>query len=910
MKKNFFLLVLLNCTLVVSAADYTLRNMTESAVGSGMYLANNADNWEGGVLPTLTATDNVTVPLGVTIVWNIASGSSVINKLTVHGTLCFFAPIILTGTWTSGSTSVTVSSTTGLAVGMKVMTGTNSGSGIVAAQTITAITPPSSITISANATATSSTGIGTIGFINSAGAFSTTSFITVNELTGNATGVINTTAQGANIRFTTDAAYSFAGLTRGNCMGFVATATDVVGGSIKLLNNATMNNISFNNGNAATAFPTTTTTISTSGVLTLAAANSAVKVGTMIYTAISGAPSYGMFVTAVNSPTSFQLNFSPSSIITAGSSNMHYTNNYIDLNGNQLTVTGNIHGNTTSPTVSNVNGAGFFKGNSSSSLIISTGVHTVTNYSVNLAPETYNNITINTAMPIRPAGTGSAITINNLNIGANVNIATNTGFTLGTGSMVVAAGGRFSVPAATTVNFNNRPVTLQASSTANGYISNLGTISNATDVTIQQWVTGQRGYRVLSNPFSTTLSPTTISSSNGITITGANDVKTYNNADNTWSGNITTIAANQAYAAFIRGLASEVTGLTYSAGPTAFAYGVKGTLNGTTVNITPNATGFTLVGNPHPGPVNSQTLTGGVASTSYYVYNVTQGFTNTQVKSGGWTTALTSGTTTPVPVMGVIGYEAGTATPFDITTAGLNFSNTPTTNLFSNESSIKNLALQLQKDGNFHDNLFIKEDASATDVGTDKVDLKKFKNDISNIYTIASDKTYLGVDARSKINTTIPLGITAEIGKYTISINENTLSNGKNLYLFDKLLNTKTLLERGATYSFDITSNADSKGDARFEITSSMVGAQSEVILNESFAVKVLGNIVNNSVNVKIEGAKGPAYITVTDMQGKIISTQTSSNTFNKLNITGASGMYFIQVNDGVNSAISKIVKQ
>jgi hypothetical protein len=507
----------------------------------------------------------------------------------------------------------------------------------------------------------------------------------------------------------------------------------------------------------------------------------------------------------------------------------------------------------------------------------------------------------------------SIIYISRLNVN-NANAVTAASFS-STGKTVITDNLSFTRAnnTAYTINTNNNLI-LNSTSTSTASISDLtngGTtnISISGSVTVQQWITGQRGYRVLSNPFSTALTPSTIGTANGITITGANDVKTYVPSTDTWSGNVSSIAANTPYAVFIRGLASEVTGLAYTAGPTAFAYGVTGTLNGNTVSVTPSATGFTIVGNPFVAPVNSSALTGGTAGLPYYVYSTTQNNSGgARVKSGGWLTVASSSITTPIPTMGVIAYSAGTATPFDVLSTSINTTNAATTGLFGTSSASNHLELQLNKDGNYQDKLFVRLDASGTDAGNERMDLAKLNNDVTNIYTIAPDKARLAVDTRKVIDASIPVGITSTVGNYTFTVADNNLPNADNLYLLDKVTNTKTILIPGATYSFAITADATTQGNNRFELGTVKAIVQ-DIIANDAFSVKLLGNVVNNAVTVQVKGVKAAVQITVIDMQGKIISNTTSNKEINTVSLASGSGMYLVRVSEGENSVINKVVK-
>jgi hypothetical protein len=258
--------------------------------------------------------------------------------------------------------------------------------------------------------------------------------------------------------------------------------------------------------------------------------------------------------------------------------------------------------------------------------------------------------------------------------------------------------------------------------------------------------------------------------------------------------------------------------------------------------------------------------------------------------------------------MGAIAYEAGVASiDIDGTTA-ISTTGNGITGLFGEAETLKYLELQVTSAGNFHDKLYVRADANASDASNEKMDLVKLSNDVTNIYTIALDKSRLAVDARKGLEANIPVGISSPAGSYTFTVASNNLPNASNVYLLDKLTNTKTVLTPGATYSFAITADATTKGDERFEL-GAVKTAIVDVINNEAFAVKVLGNVVNNAVTVQVKGAKSAVQITVVDVQGKIISTTTSNKEINTVSLASGSGLYLVKVTDGDNSIVNKVVK-
>ncbi|MBN8836602.1 MAG: hypothetical protein J0I09_05055 [Sphingobacteriia bacterium] len=540
-------------------------------------------------------------------------------------------------------------------------------------------------------------------------------------------------------------------------------------------------------------------------------------------------------------------------------------------------------------------------------------------YSLNITSNIWNgntstdwNTASNWGLGTVPSSSDNVIIPNTTNqptIGTGVSAVANT-ITIQNGSILTLSG----------------TGTLQAASdiTVNSGGALLGNSSNVTGtVTVQKTVVGQRGYRVFSNPFSTTQSNL---SSSGIntTLTTSNDVKTWDQGSNAWlsagSGySNVSIAPNQPYACFIRGASSDlISGLSYSAGPSAFTYNVSGTLNGSSVSVTPaNTSNYLIVGNPYAAPLNTQALTGG-SSSPYYTYQITQGGSQStqRAKAGAWVASgSNSNTSNTIPVLGVIAYLPGSTNSFNITTSDINTGGTVQTSLSGIETIMTQMELQLNHaNGDYADKLFVRLDANATVNGTDKTDLKKLYNDVTNMYTIAPDKTNMAIDARNALST-IPMGVSAAAGDYAFILKSNNLPEGITVFIHDKYTSTKTELTINQGYNFSVTSDINSQGEGRFELlfSSKNKATATDNTATGKLQLSVLGNITNsNQVAINISGAEGAASVNIINMNGQRLGTVSAMNGIQYINIgQSESGMLLLQVIDSKgNRAISKIVKQ
>ncbi len=449
----------------------------------------------------------------------------------------------------------------------------------------------------------------------------------------------------------------------------------------------------------------------------------------------------------------------------------------------------------------------------------------------------------------------------------------------------------------------------------------IGSSVNVTGtVRLQQNIVGQRGWRLLANPFST--SQTSLASTGlNAASSGSNDVKIWSNASNSWSSagagfNSLTIPANTAYAAFIRGSSLDnISGATYTSGPSAFIYNVSGTLNSATTSITPsNASNFMVVGNPYAAPVKTQALTGGV-SLPYYTYKISVTGSPT-VKSGSWVASSSnSSATATIPVMGVLCYMPTSSSLFTITTSDINTTGTPETGLFSSDVPIQQMEVVLNKGQDFVDKLFIRSDFNATINGNDRLDLPKYQNETTNFYTVSPDKTQLAVDTRKEWSQNVPLGLKTPAGNYSISIQNNTLSVGKSIYLKDNYLNSTTLLKVGTVYDFSVSMDSLSQGDKRFELQFGLASntLPTDESLNGGLRLKVIGTVLQgNLLTIEVGGIKANevGVLSLIDMNGRIVKNTSVVNGVNKISVNElTNGLQLIKLSNGKNQLVKKFIK-
>ncbi|MDR3678719.1 MAG: T9SS type A sorting domain-containing protein [Flavipsychrobacter sp.] len=105
--------------------------------------------------------------------------------------------------------------------------------------------------------------------------------------------------------------------------------------------------------------------------------------------------------------------------------------------------------------------------------------------------------------------------------------------------------------------------------------------------------------------------------------------------------------------------------------------------------------------------------------------------------------------------------------------------------------------------------------------GIDNLDAHKLYNPDLNFYTFGTDNTKMSIDVRPYVDgQIIKLGLTAGVqGIYTIRADNFTAPAGAQFFLHDKYLNEVHAVYQGFEYTFQVTGDASSQGDNRFELS-------------------------------------------------------------------------------------------
>lgn len=439
-------------------------------------------------------------------------------------------------------------------------------------------------------------------------------------------------------------------------------------------------------------------------------------------------------------------------------------------------------------------------------------------------------------------------------------------------------------------------------------------------VTIQKDILAQRGWRIMHNPFASTLSLGTLGSYNSVSVSqtvpssGISDTRLFDASSGSWVNHTTSIPSATSFALFLRGLSRQVSGSVYSYGPTAFTFEAGGTLKTHPITISPSVISpkFILAGNPMLAPVNSSALTAG-SGVPYYQYRINQGNTIAQqrAKTGSWV-AMLSSSNTPVPVMGVVAYTPSNLNSYQVSSSDINLTDAPLSGYLTNKSKDAFIQLDLYKEGIPRDRVYLRHSENASILHTDKIDLEKFQNDGTNFY-LNPDNTPLAIDARNKWGQPIPLVLKSDTGTYVVTVSENSMPKGLFVILKDNYLNSETILEAGTQYSFELSQHSESQAATRFVLTFRGSLADESSATNK-LRIRLIGNILGGSDDLRVEASgqigNNLSY-RIISMNGTVLKSGLINEGVSPVRMEGyATGTYVIQIGNGVETSSLKFIIQ
>lgn len=441
------------------------------------------------------------------------------------------------------------------------------------------------------------------------------------------------------------------------------------------------------------------------------------------------------------------------------------------------------------------------------------------------------------------------------------NIAFDQNFTLASGkSIVVNAGSTITVNSGVTLNLNNQDLILKSNAVSTAALGKMeGTLSNATNVTIERFIPAKRAWRFLSAPISHIGAPTIFGSwmesgnnipGLGTHITGTGggvwdstigpSIKVLNASGNAWeaiSGTDATISSYQSYMLFVRGDRSIPLSQGTAAAATPTTLRITGTpLTGLQNKPVYYGKAFSDIGNPYPSAVDFAMLTKERTADLFYVWDPKRGTNGAWVTFTGPTYAPAEGTGGSYlnPTNSII--ESGQAfivvhdnsAPVD---GGVTFEEDAKVdgnsggNVFKNASVGDKIAVQLNEhtNGTLHllDGATVLTDGSFNNA-VNNSDVTKMINFGENI-AFTRDGKFLVLEKRQPVvteNDTLFVALwNTQQKNYQLSLNVE-IDPTITATLEDRYTNSSTILNNhgNTVYDFAVTADAASQNYQRFII--------------------------------------------------------------------------------------------
>jgi hypothetical protein len=581
--------------------------------------------------------------------------------------------------------------------------------------------------------------------------------------------------------------------------------------------------------------------------------------------------------------------------------------------------------------------------------ILTTSATDILSVQSNLDIQNTNGIT--GAGSVRFSGTTQSISGTGTFTNLNINAGSNTS---------IPSGGNIRMSNALTVNGTltiaaSGSLTLKSDVSGTASIANsAGTISG--NVTIERYIPGARKFRLMAHPFSTGQNLSIIT--DNIDITGNTTGVTDNNTSKTVGTGFTAVllnnpsafrfstadandnASNGGWKAFT---AADGSGLnnTWEVGqgirvlirgakgqglespnvsyiPSALTLDMTGAVNTGNVNLslvtggTGNNSGFNLVGNPYPSPVDISAVV--FASTGVLDINPTVCTRNPQ--TGSYTPQLlASGTPYSIPSYAAVfirNIGAGNVTlPFTEARKAT------TSSLTTFKNGLTNIALfEFKIGGVVYDNLNIGFDENASSLFENKYDAIKLSNDSFNFSAITSNGEYVCTDFRPFMNEgKIKLFTNIKSGSTEVEINATTvdLPAGKDLFFVDQFTNKTIKVDAKFKYTFTIdANNQNTFGSDRFYLTTTMGTAVNEMA-KESFC-SIYPNPTTDILNIALSSSKEGNYtytvlnqLGQTILSGDLMLANGKPASINTQEISN--GVYFLKITNGNQSQTIQFIK-
>ncbi len=323
-----------------------------------------------------------------------------------------------------------------------------------------------------------------------------------------------------------------------------------------------------------------------------------------------------------------------------------------------------------------------------------------------------------------------------------------------------------------------------------------------------------------------------------------------------------------------------------------------------------DSSGFNLVGNPYPSPVDLSKISYGTGvSGHYWIWNPHQG------DEGGYS-AVPFQSNFVLPAFGAFFVKArDSLNHFLLFTEHCKVSPAGTTLLpVVSRFPDYHIELRLFRGETLMDRVLLYHSDSAR-TGMDKFDAEKLMNSGTNFYSLSRERNKLSIDARPITNeSSVSLGLQpAKPGLYSLLVADCKLPDQSTLQLHDKYMGLWITPEKDSSYSFLVSEDTASFGDNRFELTSKP--APVGPALNHEKITMTIGPVPAISEVVVHYALKEdePAIICIRDQTGNaLISKQVEGNTNGRIVIPISRlvpGIYLIEMRSRKYLSTKKMIK-
>lgn len=543
---------------------------------------------------------------------------------------------------------------------------------------------------------------------------------------------------------------------------------------------------------------------------------------------------------------------------------------------------------------------------------------------------------------------------NNTVLDTNYTLAVGQKLTLsGTGTLTIDALSRLTI--AGIVDFGGKSVTIKSTSSGTGTLGQVtGTLTGATNVTIERYIPAKRAWRALTAPligWNSTVyynwmngNQSGVSDATGMLVFGPTinwgiqmapnyNLLTYN-ANDSWSGVSMPIASgtlfsstiNNAFMAFVTGPFGSS---NISSGATATTLKANGTLitgSQTYLNLSSNE--YKFLGNPYASPISPSAILADNANYSnIWVWDPQLGSYGGYVVYSGSAYSNVSGSyTSGQPIQSGQAFFVKPTISSDFIISESHKSTVIDNGLFDRNATNPqllrvNLLKQIQTQWQPFDAALVLFDSNSSN-NIDAQDAVKMFNSTDNI-TIKNNEIALMAEHRalpaSQDRINLRISETSVGTQYKLSINtEQFVNAGLNATLEDLFTNTSLPITLDGTvteYQFTTTSNTQSSGN-RFRIVFGTV-------LSNNFSIKssisVLPNPFNGSyININFDGKpEGNYKYSISNGIGQVLENGTinyvRNNVLYPLVIKTAmpDGVYILNITDDQKKEYSvKLIKK